>query len=288
VIHDIGYRRYEGARLGRAAIFRALYTHSVRAAFGLGRSARSKVLPFLLLGVMLMPAALIVAIMVVINAPSLPVPYPRYTVIMQAVIGVFVAAQAPVLFSRDLRFRTLALYFSRPMPRGDYVLAKYAAMVSAVAIVTIAPLAVLYLGTLLAKLPVGEQTKDFAVGAAGALVLSCVLAGIGAVIASLTTRRGFGVAGIISVLTLSYAGTSLAAEVIQHSDHEEVAGYLGVFSPITLVDGLQARIFGGEFSGVVPPPDTALATAVYLLATVVVVAGSVGLLLLRYRKVTGS
>lgn len=288
VIHDIGYRRYDGARLGRAFIFRALYTHSLRAAFGLGRSARSKVLPFLLLGTMVLPATLIVAVLVLMNLPDLPMPYTRYAIIMQAVIGVFVAAQAPQLFSRDLRFRTVSLYFSRPLPRADYVLAKYAAMVSSLVVLTVAPLLVLYLGTLLAKLPVGEQTKDFAAGVAGALILSCVLAGVGAVIASVTTRRGFGVAAIITVLTLSYAGATLAADIVQHNASTTVAGYLGVLSPITLVDGVQTLVLGADSSNLVPPPDTALATFVYLLVTVVVVAGSIGLLILRYRKVTAS
>ena len=37
VIHDLGYRRYEGQRLGRAAIVRALCWHSLRSAFGIGR-----------------------------------------------------------------------------------------------------------------------------------------------------------------------------------------------------------------------------------------------------------
>ena len=39
VIHDIGYQRYEGPRLGRGYSMRALYVHSVRSAYGLGRSA---------------------------------------------------------------------------------------------------------------------------------------------------------------------------------------------------------------------------------------------------------
>ena len=37
VIHDIGYQHYEGPRLGRAAIIRALGWHSLRSAFGIGR-----------------------------------------------------------------------------------------------------------------------------------------------------------------------------------------------------------------------------------------------------------
>ena len=35
VIHDIGYRRYDGQRLGRAQIARALCWHSLRSAFGI-------------------------------------------------------------------------------------------------------------------------------------------------------------------------------------------------------------------------------------------------------------
>src|SRR3981081_1505541 len=45
VIHDLGYQRYEGGRLGRLAIIRTLAVYSVRAAFGLGRGAQAKVLP---------------------------------------------------------------------------------------------------------------------------------------------------------------------------------------------------------------------------------------------------
>ena len=37
VIHDIGYQRYDGPRLGRRHVFGALYIHGLRAAFGFGR-----------------------------------------------------------------------------------------------------------------------------------------------------------------------------------------------------------------------------------------------------------
>jgi hypothetical protein len=49
VIHDLGYRPYTGPRLGPGAIARALTLTGFRNAFGLGRSGRSKVLPFVLL-----------------------------------------------------------------------------------------------------------------------------------------------------------------------------------------------------------------------------------------------
>ncbi|MDX6241618.1 MAG: type transport system permease protein, partial [Kribbellaceae bacterium] len=62
VIHDIGYRHYDGPRLGRAAISRALMVSSLRHAYGLGRSGKSKTMPILLLAVMVVPAAIVVGI----------------------------------------------------------------------------------------------------------------------------------------------------------------------------------------------------------------------------------
>ena len=50
VIHDIGYQRYTGPRLGRAAVFGALYIHGLRAAYGFGRSAKAKIFPWLVSG----------------------------------------------------------------------------------------------------------------------------------------------------------------------------------------------------------------------------------------------
>lgn len=288
VIHDIGYRHYDGPRLGRAYILRSLFVQSLRSTYGLGRSARSKVLPFLLAGAMLLPAVIIVAVMMFARLQDLPLPYERYFVVTQAVIGIFVASQAPQLFSRDLRFRTITLYFSRPPTRLDYVIAKFAALATSIAILVLAPLIVLYAGTLLAKLSFGEQTKDFAAGMAGVVVLALVLAGVGGLIASLTTRRGFGVAAIITVLLLSYSGVTIATGIAQSANNTALAGYFGLLSPITLVDGLQVTAFGAEFSGVVPPPDTTVGLLAFVLTTVAVVVGSFGLLLVRYRKVATS
>ena len=65
VIHDLGYRRYDGPRLGRGAIIAALCWHSLRSAFGLGRGFKAKIVPFLLLAIMCLPA--------VVNAVALAV-----------------------------------------------------------------------------------------------------------------------------------------------------------------------------------------------------------------------
>ncbi|NUP20114.1 MAG: ABC transporter permease, partial [Streptomyces sp.] len=120
-IHNIGYRSYDGPRLGRSYATRSLYSQSLRGAYGLGRSVKSKVLPMLLFVVMCVPAAIMVAVAVATKANDLPVGYTRYAIIMQAVISLYVASQAPQSVSRDLRFKTVPLYFSRPIETADYV-----------------------------------------------------------------------------------------------------------------------------------------------------------------------
>lgn len=287
MIHDIGYRPYEGSRLGRGYALRSLYVQSLRNAYGLGRSARSKVMPILLFGVMVVPAAIIDAVVNVVHLQSQPLPYSRYPIVLQAVVGIFLAAQAPVLVARDLRFRTITLYFSRPLTRLDYVAAKYAAMTSALFVLMAVPLAVLYAGGLLATFPAGRETADFVLGLAGVAAFSLVLAGIGLLLASATTRRGLGVAIIIGVLLVSFGAVSAVQGIADAQGSDRVAGYTGLFSPFTLVDGFQTWALGAESSAVAGPPGT-VGGVVFTLAMLVLVAGSFGLLAFRYERAAAS
>ena len=147
VIHDIGYRHYDGPRLGRAGIIRALGWHSLRSAFGIGRGAKAKIIPVIAFGLLCVPA--------VANAVSLAtgggqiVFYDTYVFQLRVLVMiVFVAAQAPELVSRDLRSHVLPLYFSRPLRRLDYPLAKLGAFILACLILLEIPLLLLYLGTI--------------------------------------------------------------------------------------------------------------------------------------------
>jgi ABC-2 type transport system permease protein len=72
VIHDIGYHRYHGPRLGRARAVRALCWHGLRAVFGLGRPTRAKVVPFLLSAVISAPAVVSAALSAVTPLPAIP------------------------------------------------------------------------------------------------------------------------------------------------------------------------------------------------------------------------
>ncbi|MDQ1069366.1 ABC transporter permease subunit [Streptomyces canus] len=284
-IHNIGYRTYDGPRLGRSYATRSLYSQSLRGAYGLGRSVKSKVLPMLLFVVMCVPAAIMVAVAVATKANDLPVDYTRYAIIMQAVISLYVASQAPQSVSRDLRFKTVPLYFSRPIETSDYVRAKYAALASAMFILTAAPLIVLYVGALLAKLDFADQTKGFGQGLVSVALLSLLFAGIGLVIASVTPRRGFGIAAVIAVLTISYGAVSTVQAIADAQGSSSAVPWIGLFSPVTLIDGLQSAFLGASsaFPGAVGPSSGE--GVVYVLAVLGLIAGSYGLLMRRYKKV---
>ncbi|MFE0256601.1 ABC transporter permease [Streptomyces sp. NPDC059010] len=290
-IHNIGYRTYDGPRLGRSYATRSLYSQSLRGAYGLGRSVKSKVLPMLLFVVMCVPAAIMVAVAVATKANDLPVDYTRYAIIMQAVISLYVASQAPQSVSRDLRFKTVPLYFSRPIETADYVRAKFAALASALFILTAAPLLVLYVGALLAKLDFADQTKGFAQGLVSVALLSLLFAGIGLVIASITPRRGFGIAAVIAVLTISYGAVSTLQAIADAQSLGDGGGssgaiaWIGLFSPVTLIDGVQSAFLGASsaFPGGVGPSNGV--GVVYVLVTLGLIAAGYGLLLRRYKKV---
>ncbi|KUM75506.1 ABC transporter permease subunit [Streptomyces griseorubiginosus] len=284
-IHNIGYRSYDGPRLGRSYATRSLYSQSLRGAYGLGRSVKSKVLPMLLFVVMCVPAAIMVAVAVATKAKDLPVDYTRYAIIMQAVISLYVASQAPQSVSRDLRFKTVSLYFSRPIETADYVRAKYAALASAMFILTAAPLIVLYVGALLAKLDFADQTKGFGQGLVSVALLSLLFAGIGLVIASVTPRRGFGIAAVIAVMTISYGAVSTLQAIADAQGSTSAIPWIGLFSPVTLIDGLQSAFLGASsaFPGAVGPGNGE--GVVYVLAVLGLIAACYGLLLRRYKKV---
>ncbi|MEV5887065.1 ABC transporter permease [Streptomyces sp. NPDC052020] len=284
-IHNIGYRTYDGPRLGRAYARRSLYSQSLRGAYGLGRSAKSKVLPMLLFVVMCLPAAIMVAVAVVTKANDLPLDYTRYAIVMQALISLYLASQAPQSVSRDLRFKTVPLYFSRPIETADYVRAKYAALASAMFLLTAAPLLVLYAGALLAKLDFADQTEGFAQGLVSVALLSLLFAGIGLVIASVTPRRGFGIAAVIAVLTITYGAVSTLQAIAEVQGSTGAIAWIGLFSPITLIDGVQTAFLGATSAYPGGTGPTTAQGVVHLLVTLGLIAASYGLLMRRYKKV---
>ena len=148
VIHDLGYRHYDGPRLGRAQIVRALAWHSFRVRLRLRQGREGQDRP----GDRALSRCSSPRWSTRSRWPTgtrACVFYDAYQpVLRDLVMTIFVAVQAPELVSRDLRSRVLPLYFSRPIKMFDYPLAKYLAFTAACAVMIEVPLLVLYLGTI--------------------------------------------------------------------------------------------------------------------------------------------
>lgn len=284
VIHDIGFRRYEGERFGRGWIVRSLLVETVRGVFGLGRPARSKVMPWTLIGILLVPPVIIALSLLLTHSTELPISYTQYPGTMQLVIVLFVAGAAPYCVSRDLRHGVMPLYLSRPLNRSDYVLAKFGGL--AIALFGVLALAdtLLLVGALLTKLSVGHQLAGWAGGLLVAAVLALVLSGISLVIAAFTPRRGLGVAAIVTGLLMVSGIVQLLIAVTTEKGYPTVASYLPVLDPFTLVDGIAVRVLGVAPTNGTAYPDGAAGLVVYSAVAIATIGASVAILVRRYRK----
>ncbi len=282
-IHDIGYRHYDGPRLGAAYIRRSLFLDTLRGVYGFGRSARSRIVPMLLLGLMALPAVAIGIVVGYFDLAALPLGYTGYVFAFQVAVTIFVGAQSPVVMSRDLRFRVAALYFSRPLSRPQYVQAKYAGMSVALFVLMGLPITLLFLGALLAKLPLGDQWPDYLRAMAGAALLALVLAGIGLLVAAMTPRRGLGVAAVVGVLLVLSGMQAAVMGIAYEFGNDTFTGYTGLISPYTLVDGVVASLLGADSSIDQQPPGV-LGAVVFTALVVLLVAGCYAGLVARYRK----
>jgi ABC-2 type transport system permease protein len=288
VIHDLGYRGYDGPRLGRAQIVRALTWHSFRSAFGVGRGAKAKILPILALTAMCLPAA--VNAFAVAQGNARLFPYDVYTPALRViVITIFLAAQAPELVSRDLRSRVLPLYFCRPLRRGDYPLAKYIAFTAACLILIELPLLILYVGTIASAKggsAVWHETKALIPGLGMGVLWAVMMAAIGLVLASLSGRRAYAT-GIVAIACFLTWTLSMLLIQVQGGLSATATGARvgGLFSPFTVLDGLRMWL-GGTSPGQVADPGGY--GPLYGVVAVLLLAACLGGLAARYRKVSQS
>jgi ABC-2 type transport system permease protein len=285
VIHDLGYRHYDGPRLGRAAIIRALYWHSLRSAFGIGRGAKAKIVPILTFVIMCLPA--VVNAIAASRGGGRVIPYDTYVFRLRALVMViFVAAQAPELVSRDLRSHVLPLYLCRPMRRLDYPLAKFAAFtVACLALVEI-PLLLLYLGTIVSAsggAAVWSQTRALIPGLLIGVLWAVLFAAIGLALASLTGRRAYATGAIAIYFFLSWSLASVLIGVVggRAGPAPLAARLVGLISPVTVLEGVRQWLGGTSVS---PVPRPGSVGVLYGAMFVVLLAASLGGLAARYRK----
>lgn len=284
VIHDIGYRRYDGPRAGLPAIVGSLLWSGVLATFGFGRSGKAKVLPFVLLGMTLVPAVIQVGIMAIIGLSSDLLVYSNYISGSSFLVVLFVAAQAPVLFSRDLRSGVISLYLARPVGATVFALTRWASLVLAILAFVLTPLLVLFIGGLAAGASFREELPRVLVALAGALLLALLVATVAALVASWTLRRGLAVAGSIMVLLVGLGATAAVQAVASETGQETLAQWLALLSPFILVDSVQVALGDARAGNYpAPPGDTTTGWLLLLVAVLLMLLG-LALLVRRYRS----
>ncbi|MPZ98579.1 MAG: ABC transporter permease subunit [Dehalococcoidia bacterium] len=283
-IYDLGYRHYEGVRLGRRHAILALYVESLRGAFGLGRGAAAKIAPFVLIFIALVPAVIQLAIAALIPAEFEFVSGDDYYSGVKYILALYAAAVAPDIVGRDQRNRSLTLYFSRAIGRTDYALGKLAAMTTAMLIITLVPQLILFAGNALSTQDFGaylaEEWDQVLPILGSALGGSLLIASIGTAIGAQTPQRAFATVGIVVAFLLPLVVAGVMVEI-----GTDATVYAAFLSPLDLVDGFTWWIFRStpdEFSTVALAGFDLWA---YTLAAVVATVLASGLLVRRYQRV---
>ncbi len=290
-VYDRGYRPYDGPRGRRAAATFALYKASIRRALGLRRSWRQKVAPFVLLGVVTVPAIVNVGIGYVTRDQAAQdrieiITYRNYVGVSSALL-LFVALVAPDVMCPDRRQRVLPLMFARPLTGVDYVVAKVGAIASILFAFSFLPQVLLFVGNML----VSNSALDYFTGHLDVLwkvpvavaLLALYYGVIGVALASLTDRRIVAGATVIGLFLI----TSISSAVIVGSndpgiDDGSAAALINVLAlPLYLRD----LVFLGHVDPDSPLSGVRSGGLLAVVTYVVVLLVGAGVLLRRYRWV---
>ena len=283
-IYDIGYRGYDGPRLGRRGAIGAIVAAGLRAVFGLGRSGRSKILPWGAVALALLPAGIAVAVRVLVGELIDLYSYENYLWEIGGLFAIFIAAQAPELVVNDMRHRVLPLYFSRPIGRLDYVVAKLTALTLALLALTLMPVLLLFLGRVLAAedalAALGEEIGALPGIIGSGLLHAVVLASIGLAVCAVAGRRAYAAAAVLAIFLVG----SVVSGVF-----EDRGGALQALSPfahpLAILDGAREWLFGSPVAGS-PVADAGVPLPLYGLATLVLLGICWAVLAIRYRSIS--
>jgi ABC-2 type transport system permease protein len=287
-IFDLGYHGYDGPRLGRRHATSSLFAQSLKWTFGIGRGGRAKIAPFTLAGLTLLPAVLAVGVRALAGPASerlTPITPQNYLSFVQTFIVFFVTAQAPELLGRDQRHHVLTLYFSRALERTDYALAKYGALVCALALVLLAPQAVLLLGIMFASLDLGSGRGE-ALPLVLPILLSTVVAaaffsGIALAIGAFIPRRAFSAGAIVATFLIL---DGVVQVLVTRGQLRDPFRYVALLDPYALLDGLASTVFGVAARNV-SVTRSGVDPAIFAAGACIVAVATLAVLVVRYRRI---
>ena len=291
-IYDLGYRRYEGPRRGRAPAIWSLIGHSFRSTYGIGRGGRSKIAPFVFGGMAVLPAVVIVGVLTIATRFGAErameqmqvVSFGNYFSAVNAIIALFCAAQAPELFGRDQRHGVLPLYFARALRRTDYAIGRLVGFWIGVLALLMTPMIILFVGKVFLSTDIagafGDNLPNLPPVLAQAIVISALYGGLAMAISAYTPRRAYATAGIIAMFVLP----GLVTGIVIGIGSSGIGTALTLVAPNTVIDGTNALFFGRELGAEYFFID--LPIGAFLVSAVVEVAIVVALIVRRFQRIT--
>lgn len=225
-VFDIGYRPYTGRREGRSRSRRAVFNDGVRAALGLGRPARAKILPWFFIG--LLPAIALIMAMIAgaaerlggegaaerLNLPS----HSDFYGIASIIVFVFAALVAPELLCRDRREGVIHLYLVRPLTGSDYIVSRWLAFFSVMVAALWLPQFILFLGLSMGdRVPLvylQQHWLDVPRFLAAGIAMAAYITTLAMLTASFTSRRAYATVFLVGLFAITTPFTiGLAEEV---------------------------------------------------------------------------
>lgn len=242
-ILDRGYRTFDGERAGVAGSVRSVAWHTVRSILGLGRKARHKVFPVIVLVVAFVPSVAFLAISILLGdiGDGVRPDYWEFFGFSITAALLFTALVVPEAIVRDRRDGMYSLYLSTPLTRPTYLLSKVIAVVGTLSLIVVGPALLAFLGyTVQSQGPdgfpawIGVAARITVAGFA----ISLVHAAVSLAAASLTDRRAFASIAVILVMF----GLAIAMGIVV--DSAGLAPELRLLDPLGTPLEIAARLFG--------------------------------------------
>ena len=248
-ILDRGYRKFDGRRKGVWGAVRSTAWHTTRSVLGLGRKARHKIAPAIVIIVAMLPAIVFIGAAVLLGGDEFVDEFlvgivPEYSELARqsiAAMVLFTGLVAPEALVRDRRDGMLSLYLSTPLTRQTYLGAKALSVSGLMALIVLVPTVVYLFGMTFASLGpdgVGDWIVVLVRILVSGTLASIVYALISMGAASLTDRRAF--ASLAVVLTM--LGSLIVVQILVEAADQSIQWRL--LDPVNMPMEMIARIFG--------------------------------------------
>ena len=291
-VFDIGYQRYDGPREGRSRSRIAVFRDGVRAALGLGRGGKAKILPWTFIGAMVAVGfilALVAGFVLRVAGPEAVDEIPSHSDfygIASMFYLVFAAVVAPELLCPDRRNRVIDLYLVRPLTGSDYIAARWLAFLAVALFAAWLPQFVLMAGRVMGNPdPVSYLRENWLdapriLGAGGAIAVFTTTLAL--LVAAFSSRRAYAAVFLVGLFVITAPFTMGLSQEIDGAAGQWISMFTLSNIPVHVND----LIFGDVSAMTAEAPARELPAEVlvgWFLAWVIVPGG---ILWARYRRLT--